>query len=171
MKHLGNVLYITTPEAFLSLDGENIVIKKDDPEGTASNSSTRLPLHNLENIVCFTWQGASPALMGACADRDIGLCFLTPGGRFLARVTGKVKGNVLLRKKQYQVSEKEVEGVCIARTFLIGKISNCRKVIDRAIRDHSMIVDVEALKRVSALLRETLKAMEDCTTTDDLMGF
>ncbi len=72
MKHLGNVLYITTPEAYLTLDGENVVVKKDE------NTSTRLPLHNLENIVCFTWQGASPALMGACADRNIGLCFLTP---------------------------------------------------------------------------------------------
>ncbi|MCI0552347.1 MAG: CRISPR-associated endonuclease Cas1, partial [Anaerolineae bacterium] len=54
MKHLGNVLYVTTPEAFLSLDGENVVIKKEDPQG--SGASTRLPLHNLENIVCFTWQ-------------------------------------------------------------------------------------------------------------------
>ena len=58
MKHLGNVLYITTPEAYLTLDGENIVVKKDDPQGAAPNTSTRLPLHNLENIVCFTWQGA-----------------------------------------------------------------------------------------------------------------
>jgi CRISPR-associated protein Cas1 len=54
MKHLGNVLYVTTPEAYLSLDGENVVVKKDE------HTSTRLPLHNLENIVCFTWQGASP---------------------------------------------------------------------------------------------------------------
>ena len=65
----------------------------------------RLPLHNLENIVCFGYPGASPALMGACAERNIGLCFLTPYGRFLARVSGKVKGNVLLRKKQYLISE------------------------------------------------------------------
>lgn len=62
MKHLGNVLYITTPEVFLTLDGENIVVKKEDEQG--ANVSTRLPLHNLDHIICFTWQGASPALMG-----------------------------------------------------------------------------------------------------------
>ena len=162
MKHLGNVLYITTPEAYLSLDGENVVIKKDE------NSSTRLPLHNLENIVCFTWQGASPALMGACVDRNIGLCFLTPNGRFQARVTGKVKGNVLLRKKQYDVSEKEADSLPIATSFLLGKISNSRKVLDRAIRDHSMLLDVPSLTGASNFLKETFKAMP--SSVDEKFG-
>lgn len=165
MKHLGNVLYITTPEAYLTLDGENILIKKDE------NSSMRLPLHNLENIVCFTWQGASPALMGACADRNIGLCFLTPNGRFQARVTGKVRGNVLLRKKQYEWSEKEAQSVPVAASFLLGKISNCRRVLDRAVRDHSMLVDVRSLTGAASFMKETLKAIPACKTIADLMGF
>ena len=165
MKHLGNVLYVTTPEAFLSLDGENVVIKKEE------GASTRLPLHNLENIVCFTWQGASPALMGACAERNIGLSFLTPNGRFQGRVTGKVKGNVLLRKKQYDVSESKRESVLIAASFLMGKIFNCRKVLDRAIRDHAMLVDVESLAGASNFMKETLKALQTCSSVGDLMGF
>lgn len=165
MKHLGNVLYVTTPEAFLSLDGENVVIKKEE------GNSTRLPLHNLENIVCFTWQGASPALMGACAERNIGLSFLTPNGRFQARITGKVKGNVLLRKKQYDVSESKQNSVPIAASFLMGKISNCRKVLDRAVRDHAMLVDVEALTGASNFMKETLKALPACKSIGDLMGF
>lgn len=165
MKHLGNVLYITTPEAYLSLDGENIVIQKDE------HTSTRLPLHNIENIVCFTWQGASPALMGACADRNIGLTFLTPNGRFQARVTGRVKGNVLLRKKQFEWSEKEAQRVPIAQSFLLGKISNCRKVLERAIRDHAMLVNVESLRGASNFMKETLKAIPQCKSTADLVGF
>ena len=167
MKKLGNVLYITTPEAYLTLDGENIVVKKEKDEDT----STRLPLHNLENIVCFTWQGASPALMGACAERNIGLCFLTPNGRFQARVIGKVRGNVLLRKKQFEVSEKEAESVPIGASFLLGKISNCRRVLERAIRDHSILVDVESLTGASNFLKETLRAIPACKATGDLMGF
>ncbi|HLO29915.1 MAG TPA: type I-C CRISPR-associated endonuclease Cas1c [Anaerolineales bacterium] len=165
MKHLGNVLYVTTPEAYLALDGENIVILKGE------NTSTRLPLHNLENIVCFSYQGASPALMGACAERNIGLSFLTPNGRFQARVTGKVRGNVLLRKKQYGVSAKEAESLPIAASFLLGKIANSRKVIARAIRDHAMLIDVPSLTTASASLKETLKAIPSCSTIDDLMGF
>jgi CRISPR-associated protein Cas1 len=165
MKKLANVLYVTTPEAYLSLDGENVVVKKDE------QVSMRLPLHNLENIVCFSYLGASPALMGACSERNVGLCFLSPNGRFLARVTGKVKGNVLLRKKQYELSEKKDESLPIAASFLLGKIANCRKVIERVLRDHSILVDVQALTAASASLKVTLCAVQACKTIGDLMGF
>ncbi|MGB9591080.1 MAG: type I-C CRISPR-associated endonuclease Cas1c [Candidatus Kryptoniota bacterium] len=165
MKKLGNVLYVTTPETYLSLDGENVVIRKDE------NSSTRVPLHNIENIVCFNYQGVSPALMGACAERDIGLAFLSPYGRFQARVSGKVRGNVLLRKKQYQVSECETECMPIAASFLIGKIFNCRKVLERALRDHAMLVDKVALEKASSFLKETLSAITKCKKVAELMAF
>lgn len=165
MKSLSNVLYITSPESYLSLDGENIVIKKDE------HTSIRLPLHNLENIVCFNWQGASPALMGACAERGIGLTFLSPSGRFLGRIVGRVYGNVLLRKKQYRVSEEEVQCVPIAASFLVGKIYNSRKVIERALRDHALLVDKEALSRASAFLKEILSALLTCKHIPELMAF
>jgi len=165
MKRLGNVLYVTTPEAFLSLDGENVVIKKD------KNDSMRLPLHNLESIVCFSYLGVSPALMGACARRNIGLCFLSPYGRFLARVTGQVQGNVLLRKKQYAVSEVEAESVPIATSFLLAKIYNCRKVIERARRDHAMLVDDLALGSTSDQLKEILSVIQTSDTLGDLLGY
>jgi len=165
MKKLLNVLYITSPDAYLALDGENVVIKNKE------NVVMRLPLHNLESIVCFGYSGASPALMGACAERNISLCFLTPHGHFMARVTGEVRGNVLLRKKQYKVSEDEGASVKIASSFLIGKISNCRKVIERALRDHALLVDTKVLSEASASLRETLKAIKECRTIGDLIGF
>jgi CRISP-associated protein Cas1 len=165
MKKLLNVLYVTVPDTYLSLDGENIVIKKDE------NTAMRLPLHNLENIVCFGYPGVSPALMGACAEKSIGLCFLTPHGRFLARIIGKVKGNVLLRKKQYFISENQEISVGIAASFLIGKISNCRTVIERSIRDHALLVDVDQLNQASKSLKEAMAAIRGCETIDDLMGF
>lgn len=165
MKKLLNVLYITTPDTYLSLEGENIVIKKDEKK------AMQLPLHNLENVVCFGYLGVSPALMGACAERNIGLCFLTPNGRFLARVVGKVKGNVLLRKKQYQISENEEESAKIAASFLIGKVANSRKVIERSIRDHAMLVDVDMLTDASRSLKEQMKMIRECNTVNNLMGF
>ena len=91
MKKLLNTLYITLEDSYLSLDGENVVVIDGDRE------IGRVPLHNLEGIVSFGYRGTSPALMGACAEKNISLCYLTPQGRFLARVTGRIKGNVLLR--------------------------------------------------------------------------
>lgn len=169
MKHLGNVLYVTTPDAFLSLDGNNVVVKKGGLQ--ASDASSRLPLHNLEHIVCFSWLGASPALMAACAERSIGLCFLTPHGRFQGRVTGRMKGNVLLRKKQFEWAEIEAQRLPIAQSFLLGKVFNCRKVLERAMRDHALLVDGAALTGASKFMMETIKAIPQCRSTDDLMGF
>ncbi|MHB8132980.1 MAG: type I-C CRISPR-associated endonuclease Cas1c [Anaerolineaceae bacterium] len=164
MKKLLNTLYITIPDAYLALDGENIIIRKDE------NIAMRLPLHNLDNVVCFNYQGASPALMGACAEHNIGLTFLTPNGKFQARILGRVKGNVLLRKKQYFISEIKDESLVIAKSFLLGKIYNCRKVLERGIRDHSLLVDLPQIKNASFSLKESLS--EVCTARDlfDLLG-
>ena len=92
MKKLLNTLYVTSENSYLALDGENIVIYDDKKE------LGRVPLHNLEGIVSFGYRGTSPALMGACAERNISLCYMTPQGKFLARVTGKVRGNVILER-------------------------------------------------------------------------
>ncbi len=164
MKKLGNVLYITTPQAYVSLDGETVVVKKEKKQ------STRLPLHNLEAIVCFNYPGVSPALMGACAERNIGLSFLKPGGRFLARVTGRVKGNLLLRKKQYHLAQDEDTVVSVAASCLSAKIFNSRQVINRAIRDHSLLVDGPALQTTSNFLKQTLLAIQTADNLETLRG-
>ena len=45
---------------------------------------------------------SSPALDGRmCRKKYFSLLSMTPQGKFLARVTGKTRGNVLLREQQY----------------------------------------------------------------------
>lgn len=133
MKKLLNTLYVTSENSYLSLDGENIVVFEDKKE------VGRLPLHNLEGIVSFGYRGTSPALMGACADRNISLCYVTPQGKFLARVTGKIKGNVILRQQQYESSRDKEISLSIAKNCITGKIYNARWVLERAVRDLSLI--------------------------------
>ena len=137
MKKLLNTLYITSADKYLSLDGENVVVLSDKQE------VGRVPLHNLDAIVTFGFTGASPALMGACAKRNVALSFLSQSGRFLARVSGEEHGNVLLRKKQYLISEDKQISLDIAKNFITGKIFNARWVLERATRDHGMRLDVE----------------------------
>ena len=92
MKKLLNTLYVTSENSYLGLEGETIVVYDNQTE------IGRLPLHNLEGIVSFGYRGTSPALMGACAERNISICYLSPQGKFLAWVSGKTRGNVLLRE-------------------------------------------------------------------------
>ena len=165
MKKLLNTLYVTSPDSYLSLDGENVVILEHEQE------LGRIPLHNLEAIVSFGYRGASPALMGGCANRNISLCFLSPQGKFLARVTGGTKGNVILRKRQYEISNDARVSLEIARNFILGKVYNTRWILERATRDHSISVDVEELKLVSGFLQTSLKNIENCTDMAQLRGF
>ena len=164
MKKLQNTLYVTSQDSYLALDGENVVVLEDEKE------LGRLPLHNLEGIVSFGYRGASPALMGACAKRDVSLCFLTPQGNFLARVTGKVRGNVLLRKTQYAVSQNEEQSLLIAKNCVLGKVYNARWVLERAVRDHGMQIDKERVKRASEFLSVSLTEIRICTNKDRLRG-
>jgi len=164
MRKLLNTLYVTSPNTYLSLDGENIVILKDDTE------VSRIPLHNLEGIVAFGYTGASPALMGACAKHNIALSFMKQSGKFLARVVGEVRGNVTLRKSQYRLSDSTEESTKIARNFIMGKIFNARWVIERATRDYAMRLDVDRLKGVSKVLANSLKLVEQSENLEQLRG-
>lgn len=164
MRKLRGTLYITTPDKYLFLDGENIVMRaKDDTE-------IRLPLHNIEDIVVFGGRGVSPALMNKCTEDSIGLTFMSRSGKFLARAEGAVSGNVYLRREQYRIADNEERSLAIARNFITGKLYNSRYVIDRAVRDHSLQVDVEKLKSRSELLSQAILKCRNVTDIDTLRG-
>lgn len=164
VRKLLNTLYVMTENCYLTLDGENIVIQDDD------KTLGRFPLHTLENIICFTYKGASPVLMGACAERKIGMSFFSPRGKFLARVVGREYGNVLLRKEQYRISDNESRSIAFARNMIVGKIFNCRWSIERTLRDHAYRVDAEKLKNVSNILYDTLPKIDGALTREELRG-
>lgn len=165
MRKLLNTLYVTSENSYLGLDGENVVVYDDKKE------IGRVPLHNLEGIVSFGYRGTSPALMGACADKNISLCYLTPQGKFLARVTGKVKGNVILREQQFSSTKDKKISLEIAKTCILGKVYNARWVLERASRDHPMQIDVEAVIHASLQLKSFLEYIEAAKSMDQLRGY
>lgn len=165
MKKLLNTLFVTSPDAYLTLDGENIVVMKE------KERIGRFPLHNLESVYTFGYSGASPALMGACAEKSISLVFLKRNGRFLARVIGESKGNVTLRKTQYRISDNELKSAELARNFIIGKIYNNKWMLERATRDYSLRVNVDRFKEISSYLSETLLKVRHCSELDLLRGY
>ncbi len=137
MKKLLNTLYVTTPEAYLTKDGLNVVILVDQKE------IFRIPILNIEGIVTFGYMGASPGLMKLCMDNGVSLAFMSPQGRFIGRIQGGTHGNVLLRKKQYALSEDEGIALHLSKLFIAGKIYNSRNILKRFIRDNGMDEEVE----------------------------
>ncbi len=164
MRHLLNTLYVTTENSYLSLDGENVVVNRD------KEIIARFPLHALQGIISFSYAGASPALMGACAGRGINLVFCNPRGRFLARCCGESNGNVLLRRQQYRIADDPAESTKLARNMTFGKVSNARWSIERTRRDHKLRVDDAVLLDVSQKLKDALPAFLDVEEPDTLRG-
>lgn len=164
MRRLLNTLFVLSEDLYLSLENGNLCAVR---EGKVLQ---RMPLINLESIFCFSYRGASPALLGECADRNIGFCFLTPQGRFLARTLGISKGNVLLRKEQYRQSDQEETSLSIARGCIIGKLYNARTVLMRAARDHPLSVDREAFAENAGLLLDMARSAEKAKDLDKLRG-
>ena len=164
MKKLLNTLYVTTPGAYLRLDGETIVVS------TTEKELAQIPLLNLMDIVCFNYQGVSPALMGACAERGIGLSFLTPSGRFLARMERPIRGNIFLREAQRKSADVSEESAKTARAFLQAKIYNCRWNLERTLRDHRQRVDAAAISVAIETQKSCLVQLESADNIGVLMG-
>lgn len=165
MKKLLNTLYIMNEKNYLSLDGENIVIKNEGDE------VGRVPLHNLESIICMSYVGASPALMGKCAEYNIGFSFVKPTGQFMARISGPAFGNILLRKQQYRISDDKDTAIIYARNFILGKLYNSRSVVKRAIRDYAMRLDCNRLNQVCEHITGQIVNIKNALEIDEIRGY
>lgn len=151
MKKLLNTLYVTTQGLYLSKENDTLIASLEGVK------KLQIPLLNLSGIVCFGNIGASPFLLGACAENNIGVSFLTRNGRFLGRFQGPVSGNVLLRREQYRLADDLQVSTQFARSFLIGKLLNSRSVIQRFLRDHRDQIDD------SQPLEFTIKSLKNIT--------
>lgn len=163
-KHL-NTLFVTTQGAYLSKEGESVVVKVE------KEVRLRVPVHTIGGIVCFGQVSCSPFLMGFCAERDVTISFLSEYGRFLARVQGPVSGNVLLRREQYRRADDPAFSAEIAKAVLTGKIVNCRTVLQRAIRDHLDKMDADKMRHAAKRLGHCLEAFRPEQSLDVVRGF
>ena len=164
MKQLLNTLFVTSEDIYLSLEGENVLANRE------KEVIARYPLHTLQTIVSFSYSGASPALMGACAQRGIGLAFCTPRGRFLARVCGESSGNVLLRREQYRIADDSQRSCEIARNMIFGKLSNGASSIQRTLRDHAPRVADCGLEDAARKVKELLPLVLEVSDLEALRG-
>jgi CRISPR-associated protein Cas1 len=161
MKKLLNTLYVTTQGAYLHQEGETVVASVDHAD------VLRLPIHTLSGIVCFGQVSCSPPLLGLCGERGVHVSFLTEWGKFLARVTGPVSGNVLLRREQVRRAEDIAAACELARSFVLGKLANSRTVLQRTQRDHGP--DPVITHSVDAIA-DVIRRVQRATDTDTLRG-
>ena len=164
MKQHLNTLFVTTEGSYLAKDGEAVAVRIE------KQTRLRVPLRNLEGISCFGRVGMSPALMGACAEAGVSISLHTAYGKFLAAVVGYSPGNVLLRRAQYRAADDASATCEIARSLILGKITNCRNVLLRAARDAQEAGRQQSLQAVAKRLGASIVEIKSADSSDRLRG-
>jgi CRISP-associated protein Cas1 len=164
MRHLLNVLYVTTQDSYLAKEGLNVLLKVEQ------ETRFRMPVHNLEGIVCFGRVSVSPPLMALCAEHGVGVSFLTEHGAFQGRVVGPAHGNVLLRRQQYRFADDPGVSAKIASRVVLAKLVNSQGVLERAVRDHAQKIDAPAVRQAVSGLSEQIAALTPCPQLDSVRG-
>lgn len=164
MRKLLNTLYVTTPDSYLSKDGLNVVVSVHQKE------VFRIPIINIESIVTFGYMGTSPGLMKLCADNGVSLTFLSSQGKFIARVQGPTRGNVLLRTEQYRLADNEDFVLHISKLFIGGKIQNYRNILRRYERDYGSNDDVASAGQKLEVRKRDLQRVQDLNQLRGIEG-
>lgn len=162
MRKLLNTIYVTNELAYLTLDGENLVCKID------SEIKLRIPFENIENIVCFNYVGCSPALMGKCVSKTIPINFISPQGKFLAKVCGETKGNVFLRVAQ--IDKFREQNLILAKNTMAAKFSNTRQLIRRTLHDNAKLREDEEIKKVMEILDSGIDKVFEAESIEEIIG-
>lgn len=162
MRKLLNTVYITNEQAYLMLDGENLVCKVD------GEIKLRIPFENIENIVCFNYMGCSPALMGKCVSKMIPINFISPQGKFLAKVCGETRGNVFLRVAQIDSFRKN--GLKLAQNTMAAKFSNTRQLLKRTLHDNEILREDLEIKEAIRVLEAGIEKVFQAQSIEEVIG-
>lgn len=164
MKHHLNTLFVFTQGTYLRKESETVVVRSE------KKTVVRLPLLNIGSIACFGRIGISPQLMGFCGQNGIAITFMTEQGRFLAAVNGFTPGNVLLRREQYRRADDLEAAKLIARSCILGKLSNYRTVLRRGVRDISESEATTRLERIANRMDAAIRTLSEKLSLDQLRG-
>ncbi len=162
MRRLLNTIYVTNENMYLTLDGENLVCKLEN------EVKLRVPFDNIENIVCFNYVGCSPVLMGKCVKKLIPINFISPQGKFLAKVCGETKGNVFLRVQQ--IDKFREKGLELTQNTMAAKFSNTRQVIKRTLHDNSQLRDDPQIRSVLDTLADSIEKVYSASSVEEIIG-
>ncbi|UJS16133.1 MAG: type I-C CRISPR-associated endonuclease Cas1c [Candidatus Jettenia sp.] len=165
MKQLLNTLYVMTQGAYLTLDHETV---KVEVEG---KTQLQVPLHHLGAIFTIGNVMMSPFLMHRCTENGKAIVFLDMSGRFLARVVGKITGNVLLRQAQYEAVRDTQKAASIAKNIVAAKLQNSRQILLRGARETENNETETQLRQAATILSDTLIHLKKSSNIDEIRGF
>lgn len=166
MKKLLNTLYVLTPESYLTLENSNVIINIDN------KIKAKIPLITLESIVCFNYAGASPQLIYEALKNKIGICFLSPYGKFLYRAQGSyINSNILIREIQYDIANNDILILPYIKNMLIGKITNQKRFLYKFAKNHTLQVDQDKFNTIRNELSTYVTNIHNAYDIDSIRAY
>ncbi len=111
-------VYVQNQGAYVSVTGELLRIKSPD------GGIRKVRLMDVSDLTLYgNIQVTTQAVRKLC-ERGIPVCYLSYGGRFVGRTSGRTSRNVDLRIRQHQAYGSKTATMRIARAIVRGKIKN-----------------------------------------------
>jgi len=153
-------LYILEAGSYLRRDGATLKVIK---EGRAVD---QIPVDGLKKLMLVGHISLSSGVLDFLIRQRVETVFITPTGRFRARLALDEHRHVALRKAQYLKLSDEAFALKTARQIVLGKVMN----MDRLLLLRARQYQEEALKTAAAKLRAMEKIIEGSRDLDSLRG-
>ncbi len=141
-------------------DGEDSLLvqipEKRGKNGTKPSPARKehIPLIKIDEVVVLGEVTMTASALHLLLERDIEITFLSHYGQFKGRLSPPFSKNAVLRLAQYRAHNDMTRRCELARTFVIGKLSNQRTMLQRYNRRQSDAAMKKAIDQMAALLHQ-----------------
>ena len=151
-------LYLTEDYAFVRRDSEDCLLvqipERKGKNGTAPAPARkeRIPLVKVDDVVVMGEVTMTASALHLLLERNIEITFLTHFGKFKGHLSPQFSKNAILRIAQHRAHTDMSKRSELARRFVIGKLSNQRKRLQRYQRTQPDAEVEQAIEQIAALL-------------------
>lgn len=130
-----STLYLTEQYAVVKKDGETLVVHiPANPDKGIEKRSVRVPLIKVDQVVVHGDVTLTAPAMHMLLLQRIEICYTDYFGRFVGRLTPEFSKNSLIRLAQHRAHNDPARALALAKSFVLGKLSNARTMLLRANR-------------------------------------
>ena len=122
---IDNVLYVDEQGCILKKTGERLLVVKE------SETIRDIPLIHLGQVVLCGNISVTTPVMQTLLNEGIPVVYLSAYGRYQGALMPQISRNSLLRVAQHRVADDPEKCLALAKTFVHGKISNMRMMLQR----------------------------------------
>ena len=158
MFSIGKTVYLLHEGTYIYCDDSAITFK------LADGRKQSLAYHVVSEIIIFYNTTLSVYLMKMCTEHHIIIHYVSPYGRYIGCFLGDYSGNVVLRKKQFEMLNELDKSLDYVRNLLCAKFKNSIWTLQY----FHHIKDNTAVKPVIKELRNDVLLLRDMTSVNDM---